>query len=140
MTSVPELTYEIIKRYPHLLGHINTDELRFIEYSSDTAPPFVIQGLSKAAINLLSDTDLIERYTCVINPETADSCSINQLQWIILEQLLGIAETGGGKYFPPNFNTYSPIVNAISLYQLGADYLDHPGLPDLLGEKPVNIF
>jgi hypothetical protein len=140
MREVKDLTSEIIRRYPQLFNHIAFERIRFVETDSERAPEIAIHGLSQKAISLLDDTTLEDRYVMEVNPCKLEEQSEPVVQWLILECILGISRDCDGRLFKPDFNSYSPIVDAISHYQLGADYLNHPDLPNLLGKQSVDIF
>ena len=138
--SVEDITKRIINRYPQLFHHVDIDTIRFEEYESEKGVAFAIYGLSKSGIALLEDTTSRERYILKTNTLKLEEFTPEQIQWSVLDLLLCINPACDGRVDKPEFVSHNVIVDAISNWQLGADFMNNANLPDLLGETLLPLF
>ena len=135
-----EMAQELIKKYPAILSHIDYNKIKFEYFESEKGPIIKIEGLNNHAIAVMNAEGIEQRYKISVNSTKAFEADPVALQWMVLDALLYIGSECDGEIKPPSFKSHRPIVNAISKYGLGAYYLEHPDLPDLLGEEEVELF
>lgn len=127
-----EVAELLIYNYPQVLSHVDIDKISFEYFESDRGPTMTIEGLNPAAISLLSESDVDKRYIIGINLTNVAELDPIKLQWMVLDMLLSIHRHCNGQIKPHAFKSHTPIVNAICQLNLGAEYLSHPDLPDLI--------
>lgn len=140
LDTVRIITAALIKRYYTIFRHIDIDTIKFEAINIEKKPLFNFKGLNRGAIELLNETDVVERYILEVNEAVIDEYDINQVQWMLFKILCSINEDCNGVVEPFSFTSYTPLVELLIRYQLSTMYLFDPNLPDLLSEDAHDVY
>lgn len=133
MREIYDIIAGLIRKFPHLFGHIDLEKIYIKEIESERAPAAALYGAASKKIQELFEINDAEiRYIIEINECEWSNCTIVQQQWLMLDILASIGDDCDGRINKPPINTWPFIIDALCKLHLNSGYMSDPLLPNLI--------